>query len=247
MNNKKILVISGGTSGIGASTVEIFLDNGYEVYNLDINQPKLNHANLYHLHTDISKECGIATSISILSSKVKHVDALIINAGKHLSANIENTKTDQLYDILNLNLLGAYWTIQSVIPLMKHNGGSIITIGSDQSSVAKSNSTVYGMTKAALLQLTKSIAIDYAKHNIRANCLGVGTVDTPLYRNAIQKYSDKSGIALEDIEKDEANEQPIGRIGRPEEVASLAYFLTLPEASYITGALLPIDGGYIAR
>jgi NAD(P)-dependent dehydrogenase (short-subunit alcohol dehydrogenase family) len=130
---------------------------------------------------------------------------------------------------------------------MKNNGGSIITIGSDQSTISKYNSAVYGMTKAALLSLTRSTALDYAKYNIRANCIGAGTIDTPLYRSAIQRYSEHSGIQLEDIEQDEAKEQPLGRVGLATEVAALAYFLSQDEVSYITGALIPIDGGYIAK
>ena len=125
--------------------------------------------------------------------------------------------------------------------------GTIVTIGSDQSSIAKPNSTVYGMTKSALLSLTKSIALDYAKYNVRANCIGAGTIDTPLYRTAITNYSNKSGISMEQIEKEEEMEQPIGRIGTPNEVAELAYFLSQDTASYITGALIPIDGGYTTK
>ncbi|MCP4476432.1 MAG: SDR family oxidoreductase [Gammaproteobacteria bacterium] len=92
-----------------------------------------------------------------------------------------------------------------------------------------------------------SIALDYAKYHIRANCIGAGTIDTPLYRRAINNYSEKSGIPLETIEKEEANEQPVGRVGTPAEVAELAFFLAKDEVDFITGALLPIDGGYTTK
>lgn len=240
------VVITGGSSGIGYAIVRKFLDNGHVVYNLDIKND-LSHKNYHYICTDVSQEAEIIKACAKIKDECLHINSLILSAGKHLSANIENTSTQELHEVLNLNLLGAYWMIQNIIPLMKQNGGSIITIGSDQSSVGKKNSAVYGMTKGALLQLTKSIALDYAEFNIRANCLGVGTVDTPLYQAAIQKYATKSGIDLDIIKKDEAKEQPLGRVGLPDEIAALAYFLTQPNATFITGALVPIDGGYIAR
>ncbi len=249
MSSKKVVVISGGSSGIGESIVNKFLSNNYFVYNLDIKDnlrfQKL--INYKYLCTDVSLENKVKETVTLIINESRVIDILILNAGKHLSANIENTTTDDLYELLNLNLLSAYWLIQNTIACMKQNGGSIITIGSDQSSVAKTNSTVYGMTKAALFHLTKSTALDYAKFNIRANCLGVGTIDTPLYRDAISKYSERSGIDLNLIEQNEAQEQPIGRVGQASEVAELVYFLCQDNVSYITGALIPIDGGYIAR
>lgn len=246
----KVVVISGGSSGIGESCCIKFLNSGYEVYNFDIkdNKKLLEYNNYYWLETDISNKDEIKSSIEIIIKKQKIIDTLIISAGKHLSANIENTRDNDLYEIININLFGAFLLAQLVIPHMKNNNeGKIITIGSDQSVVGKYNSTIYGMTKAAILSMTKSIALDYAKYNIRANCIGAGTIDTPLYRNAISSYSRKSGVNLSIIENDEANEQPIGRIGKPSEIANLAYFLAQKENDFMTGAFIPVDGGYTAQ
>lgn len=242
------LIISGGSSGIGEAIVKKFLINKYFVYNLDIkDNPAFINKNYKWHQTDVSQEDQIIKAINEITQIDKRIDILILNAGKHLSANIENTTSKQLYEILNLNLLGAYWLIKYTIPYMKEYGGAIITIGSDQASIAKPNSTVYGMTKAALTNLAKNIALDYASYNIRANYIGAGTIDTPLYQAAIEKYSKRSGIPLAQIEESEAKEQPLGRIGKAEEVAALAYFLAQDEVSYITGAVIPIDGGYTAK
>ena len=245
----KNIVISGGSSGIGEAIIIKFLAHNYIVYNLDIKDNIILsvHQNYKYIQTDVSKGEQIQSAITLILSEHNFINVVIPNAGKHLSGNIESTTNEQLYEILNLNLLGAYWLIQHTIPHMKANGGSIITIGSDQSSIAKNNSAVYGMTKAALTHLTKSTALDYAKFNIRANCIGAGTIDTPLYQEAINKYSKRSGFALETIEQQEANEQPIGRVGFASEVAELVFFLAQDNVSYITGALIPIDGGYIIR
>lgn len=246
----KVVVISGGTTGIGLACGYKFLENGCFVYNLDIVEPNIDelYNNYKWIKTDVTERFAIENAIKIIRNQHKKIDIIIISAGKHLSANIENTSDKQLNDILNLNLKGAFWLVQEIIPHMKKEKyGVIITIGSDQSSVAKRNSTIYGMTKSALLSLTKSIALDYAKYNIRANCIGAGTVDTPLYQNAITEYANKSGISINQVNSEEANSQPIGRIGKPEEIAKLAYFLCQDIASYITGAIIPIDGGYTTQ
>lgn len=245
----RTLLISGGSSGIGAACVEKFLQTGYRVYNLDINDSqKLRHYPAYqYIQTNVCEEKEILFALNQIKDRNPVIETLIVSAGRHLSATIENTENSDLQEIINLNLLGAWRLIKHTLPLMKKNGGNILTIGSDQSSIAKPNSAAYGMTKAALAQLTKSTAIDYAKYNIRANCLGVGTVDTPLYRNAINAYAVKSGIDIKEIEAEEAGCQPLGRIGLPEEVAELAFTLSQDNLSYITGALIPIDGGYTAR
>jgi NAD(P)-dependent dehydrogenase (short-subunit alcohol dehydrogenase family) len=240
------LLISGGSSGIGEACCKLFLDNGYSVFNLDIkNNISLAKAQNYHwINTDVADENSIIKSLAGLHQ----IDVVIISAGCHLSANILDTTTADLMKLLNLNLLGAYWLIKHVLPhMIKQGNGSIIAIGSDQYQIAKPNSAVYGMTKAALVHLIKSTALDYARYNIRANCIGAGTIDTPLYRNAINNYSNRSGITLSQIEEEEAVLQPLGRIGRPVEVAELALFLASDKASYITGAYMPLDGGYTIR
>lgn len=245
----KILIISGGSSGIGEAIIHKFHANNYRIHNLDIKDNPLfaNYPNYKWYKTDVTDEKQIAHAVNEITNTGKTINVLILNAGKHLSATIENTTSEQLNEILNLNLLSAYHLIKHTISHMKDSGGAIITIGSDQSTVAKPNSTAYGMTKAALASLTKSVALDYAKYNIRANCIGAGTIDTPLYRTAIEKYAKQSKIPLAQIERDEANEQPIGRIGKASEVAELAYFLAQDSVSYITGAVIPIDGGYTTR
>lgn len=249
----EIVVVSGGSSGIGQACVGKFLKHGtYKVYNLDIKEDpnawEYDSNNYCWIKANMENNTEIQNAVEKILQDSGKVDIAILSAGKHLSANIENTTEEKLQEVLNLNLLGAFWLIKSLIPSMKSKArGNIITIGSDQSTIAKPNSTIYGMTKAALASLTRSIALDYAKYNIRANCIAAGTIDTPLYRNAIINHAKRSGIPLTQIENEEALKQPIGRVGTPEEVAELAFFLAQEYASYITGAILPIDGGYTVR
>ena len=244
----QVVVISGGSSGIGLSCVNKFLSQGDFVYNLDIVNNDIINPNYKYLETDFCNPEQVRQSIKQIIVQSKQINSIVVSAGKHLSATIENTSDEDLMDVLRLNLLGAFWFIQAVIPYMKEqNDGAIVTIGSDQCTIAKPSSSVYGMTKAALGSLTKSTAIDYARYNIRVNCIGAGSIDTPLHKNAVSIYSKKSGIPLPEVEKEEAMMQPIGRIGNPDEVAELVYFLTTKKASFMNGAIVPFDGGYTAR
>jgi NAD(P)-dependent dehydrogenase (short-subunit alcohol dehydrogenase family) len=185
---------------------------------------------------------------SILSSSgIDRIDTLICNAGKHLSANIEDTSEQTFIDLFNLNVKGAFSVTQCVLPNMKAQGGSIIYIASDQAVIGKTNSFAYNLTKHALASMAKTTALDYATYNIRANAICPGTIETPLYHKAIDNYCAQSGASTAQVHADEANEQPIGRIGQPEEVASLCYFIASGEASFITGSLQMIDGGYTTK
>lgn len=204
--------------------------------------------NYRHIRTNVQNHDNIKSAISEIVKERNEIDILILSAGKHLSANVEDTTDEELFDIISVNLCGCFWLIKETIPHMrKCRNGKIITIGSDQCLISKYNSSVYGMTKAALLSLTKSIALDYAKYNITANCIAAGTIDTPLYRKAISASAESSGIPLKETEQAEALQQPVAGVGRPEEVAELAFFLASEKVSFITGSVLPTDGGFTAK
>lgn len=238
----KTLVISGGSSGIGLAIVNLFITSGFKVYNLDVAPSSIGE----YIYCDVTDHSAVQHVIAEIT-KNNHIDACIANAGKHVSANIENTSDELFIDIFNLNVKGAFSLIQAVVPSMKQRGGSIIVIGSDQSSIAKANSCAYNMSKHALASLAKTTAIDYAQFNIRANVICAGTIETPLYHNAIDKYCEKSGADKEQIHNEESALQPLGRIGQPADVAELALFLASEKAAFITGAMLPVDGGYTTQ
>ena len=120
-------------------------------------------------------------------------------------------------------------------------------MGSDQSFIGKGSSSVYGLTKGALAQLTKSTAIDYAPFNIRVNCICPGTIDTPLLHKSVAHFSSKSGKPIDEIDESLKTMQPMGRIGRPEEIARSVAFLLSDDSSFTTGSLLSVDGGYVCQ
>ncbi|MFC3121611.1 SDR family NAD(P)-dependent oxidoreductase [Agaribacter flavus] len=248
----KTMLITGGSSGIGAATVQLFLAQGYQVFNLDISPISAalaaSESERYcHIPCDIRQHDSVRKHIAKICEE-NSIAVVICNAGKHLSANIENTSEAELIDLFNLNVKGAFSVIQSCLPSMKSQGfGRIILIASDQALIGKTNSFAYNLSKHALASIAKTTALDYAEFGITANAICPGTIDTPLYRKAIQKYCDKSGRVFADVHKEEGNMQPVGRIGLASEVADYALFLAKESSGFITGSIQLIDGGYTAQ
>jgi NAD(P)-dependent dehydrogenase (short-subunit alcohol dehydrogenase family) len=244
----KTVVVSGGSSGIGAATVQRFLQEGYLVFNLDIQQSSFQHSNLHFIRCDLTAIQEIAHAMEKISEKVNVVDALVCSAGRHFSANILNSSEADFDCLININLKSCFFLTQAILPLMiKQNSGAIVYVGSDQTLIAKKNSAIYGLTKAALGNLAKSTALDFAQNQIRANVVAAGTIETPLYHQVIKNYCERTGATIAEVHQAEALEQPLERIGQPEEVADFIYFLCSDQAKFITGAVLSIDGGYTAR
>jgi len=240
---KKTCIVTGGSSGIGLSIVELFIRKNYQVFNLDL-QPSNTGT---FIKCDVSDTLQVKTIVESIV-KENNIDVLISNAGIHFSGNIENTSESDFDKVLNINVKGAYAAIRAVLPNMKtNNSGAIILMASDQALIAKQNSFAYNMSKVALASMAKTTALDYASFNIRANAVCPGTIETPLYHQAINNYCQRSGADKAQVHAEEAALQPLGRLGQPEEVAELVYFLASDKAKFITGSLQVIDGGYTAQ
>ena len=244
----KQILITGGSSGIGLASVHKFLAKGYDVTIFDLHHPPLNHERVHFFPTDVSQYQVVEENVTTVIETIGKIDCAFLNAGIHYFGSIEAIEMEQLEQIVDINIKGVFFCLKVILPQMrKNNQGSIVLMGSDQSLVGKAESSAYGLTKGAIAQLTKSTAIDYAQFNIRVNCVCPGTIDTPLYHQAVKNYSKLSGINPESVYSSLDSAQPLGRIGQPEEVANLVYFLCSEESSFITGALLPIDGGYTCQ
>lgn len=240
---QKVAIVTGGSKGIGLAIINKFITHGYQVFNLDIVKSD----------TGIFKQCDmsnmeqVSSAINSIIQEVGRIDALICNAGIHFSGNIENTTEEDFDRVFAINVKGAYGAIQASIGVMKENRhGSIVIIASDQALIGKTNSFAYNLTKHSLASMAKTTALDYAQFNIRANALCPGTIETPLYHQAIDKYCKASGANKEEVHQAEAALQPLGRLGKADEVANYAYFLASDDASFVTGSLQTIDGGYTA-
>jgi len=244
----KTVLITGGSSGIGLATAKLFTERGFRVFNLDIAKP-LEASKTEFIQCDLASCAQIQAAITQLMAQISRLDVVVYSAGVHLSANIEQTSEQDFLRLTSINMAGCFFTLKYIMPHMRAaQSGAIVLVSSDQAFIGKKNSAAYGMTKAAIAQLTKSLALDYADHGIRINCVCPGTIDTPLYQKAIANYAHQTGLSLQAIELDEALQQPLGRVGQPHEVAELIYFLSdETKSGFMTGGLYPIDGGYTAK
>jgi len=244
--HERVVVVSGGASGIGASCIKRYVDNGDTVYCLDIIEVK--SEDFKSKIVDVRKVKEIQSAIAEIIETEGRIDVLIASAGIHHSGTVEDVSEDDYDRVMGVNLKGTFFLVQAVIKYMRvRSSGSIVLIGSDQCLVGKSTSAVYGASKGAIGQLTKSLAVDYGKYNIRVNCICSGTVETPLYHKAVEAYCEKTGAAIKDVHTAEAMEQPLERIGQPAQIADVVMFLSSDGAGFMTGSLVPVDGGYTAK
>lgn len=237
----QIAIVTGGSKGIGEAIVKLLETKGYHVFNLDLIPGEYGN----HIECDMSNFNQVKQVITEICSTHKKVDALVCNAGIHLSKNIEQTSLEEFDNLFSINVKGAYAAIQATIGQMRQQGkGAIVLVASDQAVIGKQNSFAYNLSKHALASICKTTALDYAADNIRVNAVCPGTIETPLYHNAIDQYCAKSGADKQLIHQEEQSLQPLGRLGQPEEVAEYVNFLISEKAGFITGSLQMIDGGY---
>ncbi|MDA8849109.1 SDR family oxidoreductase [Flavobacteriaceae bacterium] len=247
----KTVIVTGGGSGIGKAISKTFAKQGAKVHILDFNETSLKEtvseinlltssAEGYFCDVSIQKEVNLI--IKKITEK-NNIDILINNAGIAHVGNIESVEEDDLDLLYNVNIKGIYNCIKATIPSMKKSkSGVILNLASIASSVGINDRFAYSMSKGAVLSMTYSIAKDYLTSNIRCNCISPGRVHTPFVDGFIKKnYPEKQ----KDMFKKLSQSQPIGRMGKPQEIADLALFLCSDEAGFITGSDYAIDGGFI--
>ena len=238
LKNKKAFITAAG-QGIGKAIAEKFVHLGSDVLAIDINDALLTKLNVSKsLCLDVRDTDSINKAI-----KGFEPDILINCAGIVHSGTIIVSKEEEFDHAIDLNIKSMYRTIKAVIPLMqKKGGGSIINIGSVVSSVIGApNRCIYGLSKAAVIGLTKSVAVDFVKEGIRCNCICPGTVDTPSLHERLEATGD-----YEKSMNDFVNRQPMGRLGLASEIADLAAYLASDESKFVTGQEHIIDGGWSA-
>lgn len=243
---QKVVIITGASTGIGEATAKKLVSLKAKVYNLDIVQKE--HKDINFIKCDVSDYTSVKNAVDKVIDVENRIDLLFANAGIHLFANIEETSIEEFEKVLDVNIKGVYYILKEVIPVMKsQNEGKVLLMGSDQSFIGKGKSSVYGLTKGAIAQLTKSTAIDYAPYNIKVNCICPGTIDTPLLDKAVDRFKSLTGMQNDEVIKLLEEAQPIQRIAKPDEIANMACYLLSDENSFMTGSLVPVDGGYTCQ
>ncbi len=246
----KTVVITGGASGIGKAISLVLAEQGAEVHilEIDIEDAKRTVGEIEKIHgTARAHKCDVAHQqevINVITSITEHtrIDILINNAGIAHVGNVEMTQEADLDRLYQVNIKGVYNCIHTCIKTMKDHGGVILNMASIAATVGIADRFAYSMTKGAVLALTYSVAKDYLAYLIRCNSISPARIHTPFVDGFLKdNYPDNMEEMFEKLSKT----QPIGRMGKPEEIANLVLYLCSDEASFITGTDFPIDGGFI--
>ena len=245
----KTIVITGGASGIGLSMVKKFASEGSTVYFIDNNHQEGIKVQLEEhekglavkfLEGNLSDYDSVRHLIHAIPGKI---DVLINNAGISHIGKVENTSSEDFDRLYSVNIKGVFHTIKASLPkLIEKGGGSILNLCSVAATIGIPDRFAYSMTKGAVLSMTLSVARDYVDQGIRCNCISPGRVHTPFVDGFLAK--NYPGQEKEMFEKLAAT-QPIGRMGTPEEIAELAYFISSDAGGFITGTNFNIDGGFL--
>lgn len=244
----KSAVITGGGSGIGKAIAQVFAAQGAHVHIIEVNADSGSI-----VATEVAEiggqafvhECDVSDQARVVAlfESIKKIDILVNNAGIAHVGKADNTSAEDFERVFNVNVKGAYNCLFAAIPLMRLNGGGVIlNVASIAAIVGLADRFAYSMSKGAMYAMTLSVAKDYLHDNIRCNSISPARVHTPFVDGFIAKnYPGKENEMFEKLSKS----QPIGRMAKPEEIASMALYLCSDEAGFITGNDYPIDGGFI--
>jgi NAD(P)-dependent dehydrogenase (short-subunit alcohol dehydrogenase family) len=236
-------LVTGGASGIGEQICRVFSAAGASVAIADLDRDRvvalareLPHSSA--LIFDVTEEAAVEAALRT----VENLDILVNSAGVGHVGNIEETEADDFRRLLRINVEGVYMVTRAAMPKLLASKGSIVNIGSVAGLVAVKRRFAYCASKGAVVSLSRQLAIDYAGR-LRVNCICPGTVETPFVDGYLEKFHKH--------EKDKVRQelharQPVGRMGRPDEVAYMALYLSSAEAEFVTGSVMTIDGGWTA-
>ncbi len=240
----KVAVITGGSSGIGLATAKRFVEEGAYVFITGRRQSELDKArveigrNVTTVRGDVSKLEDLDALYKTVAAEKKRLDIVVASAGFVEFGFLATATPDHFDKTFNINARGVFFTVQKALPLL-NDGGSIILVSSGVHLKGFPQYTVYAATKAALRSFARSWAMELKDRQIRVNTLSPGATDTPIIDGQFKskEEADRARAKFSEL-------TPLGRLGRPEELASAAYFLASDESSYVTGTDLVVDGGF---
>jgi NAD(P)-dependent dehydrogenase (short-subunit alcohol dehydrogenase family) len=244
---RPVALITGVARGIGAATAARFVASGeYVVVGADVLDAEMEGVDF--TRCDVSSEDQVAGLVKKTIDTYGRIDVLLNVAGVVLVKPLTETTWEDFQRIVNINLGGTWLTCKHTLPYMKERRrGAIVNLASVSGHVGQVDHTLYGATKGAVIAFTRALAWEVAPFGIRVNSISPGSVDTPMLRSDIELESRKLGRPFDEIKAAREAEQALGRWAEPAEIAESAWFLGGDSASFITGADLLVDGGWVAR
>jgi meso-butanediol dehydrogenase/(S,S)-butanediol dehydrogenase/diacetyl reductase len=244
----KTAIVTGAAAGIGAASAALFAREGARVVAVDIDRELLAQISdqigraggeCFAAVADVSRRDDVENVLSSTIQKFGRVDILFNNAGIVTTGTLEAVREEQWDRAMAINVKSMYLFCRAVVPLMRTQGGGVILNTASATALrAVTDRACYTATKAAVIGLTKSMALDYVRDNIRVNCLCPGTVDTPSLTQRLAAFPDPAEARKTFIAR-----QPMGRFGTADEIAQAALYLVSPATKFVTGVAFAVDGG----
>ena len=252
MLQNKVAVITGASSGLGRAIALRYAAEGASLILADINEeggqqtlallPEATRANARFLKVDVTQEAEVEAAVALALSSFGQLDIMVANAGIGAPGFIAALSKEDFERVVAVNLTGVFLCAKHAFRAMKAKGGVILTMASVAGLQGTMKLGGYGPSKAAVIQLTQTLALEGAHFNIRANALAPVWTESPMVDGFVKSLRAGHEAGVKRLTAD----IPLGRLGKPEEVAAAATFLASDQASFITGIVLPIDGGHLA-
>jgi NAD(P)-dependent dehydrogenase (short-subunit alcohol dehydrogenase family) len=245
----KTALITGGTSGIGEATAERFLAEGARVAIVGRDHARgsavARRLGAEFVASDVSQQARVAAMVEDVIARFGRIDVLVNNAGIINFGSVVDASVADWDQLMAINVRGVFLTSRYVLPhMIRRGGGSVINIGSNLGLVGTRGAAAYATSKGAIVQLTRAMALDHVADGVRVNCVCPGTIETPLVqRQRVGRTPEHEQQAAERVKL----RFPLGRIGQPNEVAGIVAWLASDQASFVTGAIYSVDGGYTAQ
>lgn len=247
----KVALVTGGASGIGRAICQAYAREGANVIVADRHRDGADEtcallgSQGYSVSMDVTDESSIREGVTSAEAKWGAVDILVNNAGIFNMAPIEEVTTEDYRRQYDVNVGGTIFTTKAVVPGMKarQKGGVIINFASQAGRRGEPNVMLYCSTKAAVISITQSLALELAKHKIRVNAVAPGVVDTPMWDQVDALFAKYDGLEIGQKKQQVGEAVPLGHMGKPEEIADPCIFLASDDARYITAQTLNVDGG----
>lgn len=244
----KVALVTGGAGGIGRAICEAYAAAGAMVVAADISEDDARKTAKavggMAVAMDVANMDSISAGIAAIEAEYGGIDILVNNAGIFNMASIDKITHEDYRQQYDVNVGGTIFTCQAAVPLMKRRGGgTIINFASQAGRRGEANVTIYCSTKAAVISITQSLALELASDNIRVNAIAPGVIDTPMWKHVDSQFAVYEHKPLGQKKREVGEAVPLGRMGDPEDVAAPCVFLASDDARYITAQTLNVDGG----